>query len=67
MTDKSESQLADQARTALLEGVIRSATGNGTAAKAFAEAYAIIDASAPTDKPQPGSPITRRDGLAGRR
>lgn len=44
MSEKSsEHQLADKARTALLEGIARAAeAGDGTKAKGLAEAYATL-------------------------
>ncbi|MYU21202.1 hypothetical protein [Streptomyces sp. SID8352] len=46
----SERELADQARTALLEGVIRAAeSGSGETARNLAEAYVILNDSAPRE------------------
>lgn len=58
MTEKnSEPQLADEARTALLKGVINAAeAGNGESAKAMAEAFVIIDKSTPSESSS-GGPV----------
>ncbi|GGQ38544.1 hypothetical protein GCM10010279_54830 [Streptomyces mutabilis] len=68
MTDnRSEPQLADQARTALLEAVTRAAeAGNGESARALAEAYSILKVQAPTEAKE--TPAARvHSPLAGRR
>ncbi|NEB57653.1 hypothetical protein G3I48_36070 [Streptomyces griseus] len=64
--NQSEPQLADQARTSLLEAITKAAqAGRGENARNLAEAYALINPQAPTDvKPVP-SPT--REALSGRR
>ncbi|MFF5984415.1 hypothetical protein ACFY78_36790 [Streptomyces olindensis] len=65
--NRSESQLADQARAALLEAVIRSASaGNGEDARHLAEAYSILKVNAPTEA-KGGTPNVVRSPLDGRR
>ncbi|MFD8027824.1 hypothetical protein ACFV3F_03540 [Streptomyces sp. NPDC059717] len=49
-TQNSEPQLADEARTALLAAVIKSAKADrGQNALALAEAYAVLNTSAPRE------------------
>ncbi|MFD5266747.1 hypothetical protein [Streptomyces sp. NPDC058335] len=63
-TQNSEPQLADEARTALLEAVTKAATaGRGEEARALAEAYAILNTSAPSEQhsPDPDSPWFQAD------
>jgi hypothetical protein len=44
----SEQQLVDQARTALLEGIVKAAkAGEGDTARALADAYDIVSATTP--------------------
>ncbi|WCN06059.1 hypothetical protein [Streptomyces sp. M92] len=63
--NQSEPQLADQARTALLEAITQAANGgNGETARQFAEAYSILKANAPSEAK--GTTVVRPP-LAGRR
>ncbi|MGW3191602.1 hypothetical protein ACWDBT_27555 [Streptomyces ardesiacus] len=63
--NQSEQQLADQARIQLLEAIKRAAeVGNGETARQLAEAYSIVNASAPTETK--GTTVVRPP-LAGRR
>lgn len=65
--NQSEPQLADQARTALLEAITKAAqTGRGENARHLAEAYALVHSNAPTEA-KPGPSIAGGSPLAGRR
>jgi hypothetical protein len=64
--NQSEPQLADQARTALLEAITKAAqSGRGENARQLAEAYALINSNAPTGAK--GAPTVVRSPLDGRR
>ncbi len=64
--NQSEPQLADQARTELLQAVAKAAAaGHGENARQLAEAYSILKVSAPAETK--GAPSVVRSPLAGRR
>lgn len=64
--NRSEPQLADQARTALLDAISRAAeAGHGENARHLAEAYALINSNAPTEAK--GAPTVVRSPLGARR
>ncbi|MFF5980856.1 hypothetical protein ACFY78_18625 [Streptomyces olindensis] len=63
-TQNSELQLADEARTALLEAVTKAAkAGRGEEARALAEAYAVLSTTGPREQQDPAenSPWFRTD------
>ncbi|HEX5561798.1 MAG TPA: hypothetical protein VFX52_09155 [Nocardioidaceae bacterium] len=63
--NQNEPQLADQARTALLEAITKAAqAGCGEIARNLADAYSILKANAPTEAK--GDTVVRPP-LAGRR
>ncbi|MGX1116401.1 hypothetical protein RKD37_001764 [Streptomyces ambofaciens] len=65
--NQSEPQLADQARTALLNAIRQAAeAGNGETAQALAEAYSILKTQAPTEAKE-ASAVRVHAPLAGRR
>lgn len=52
--NSSEQQLADQARIAVLEGLVKAANaGQGDDTRAFAEAYAVLSSTAAVGQPAP--------------
>ena len=67
--NQSEPQLADQARTALLEAITRAAeAGHGETAEALAKAYDIVNKSAPSSMEEPPGAYQYADNrLDGRR